>query len=121
MLLSSLTVLLNSNVGTLVIECIKVIPPDKRPTLQNGFYWSSKQYTSMYLVFRTPAEIDNEPRTIQEIPREEIVNAANALIKTWGTMKHDELMKETAKLFGFNRLGPTLKNVMKDHLRDFKE
>jgi len=65
--------------------------PDSKPEEYNGF--------------RVPGDDRRSQRSIAEIPTWEFANAAQVLLVRFGNIGATDLMRETARLFGFRSLG----------------
>jgi hypothetical protein len=77
-----------------------------RTTNNNGtiFYWRDNQNPKEYKNYRA-ASNDNEKRSMDDICTEEVANAVEAVLKQQLSLSKTDLIRETAKLFGFTRLG----------------
>lgn len=75
-------------------------------TKQNGvqFYWQNEQIPSNYQIFRIP-ENDNLKRNSEDLPVEEISNGIKYVLSNLISLPEEDLIKETARLFGYARLG----------------
>ena len=72
-----------------------------------SFLWNAGQDAERYRRFRVPTEEDAETfREAAEIPIEEVANAAAALLKVHVSLPLTDLARETARQFGFERMGP---------------
>jgi len=70
--------------------------------------WPSDKRPENYTEFRTPGEDPESKRKIGEIPFVEIVNGTVSVLKGQFSMPAEDLVRETARLFGFQRAGPTI-------------
>jgi hypothetical protein len=68
------------------------------------FLWSESTDPSCYELFRI-ADNDNGLRSAEDLPPEEVANAAKAVLKANISIPADDLAKETARLLGFQRIG----------------
>jgi len=100
-----------------VISCVQSLPMEKRPKLVGTFYWPNNVDPNRYTSFRTPVAGDTNPRSIQEIPPEELANAAKALVEHYGSMSREDLLRSTANIFGISRLGINVKDAVENALR----
>jgi hypothetical protein len=66
------------------------------------FVWASSQERDAYDDFRIAG--DEAARNLDEIAPNELVNAMRYLAKTGGGISRDELVRETAALFGYSRM-----------------
>ena len=78
------------------------------PTLSDGerVYWKYGQTPENYTDFR--ANTDEEKRDAKEVPVEEAANAVIKAIDNQFSLSQEDLVKESAKLMGFNRVGNTV-------------
>lgn len=70
------------------------------------FYWNISPYT--YTDFRT-----NGNRDALDIAPQEIINGIQYILKSQGSMDYQALETETARIFGFARLGDNVRKVVK--------
>ena len=66
-------------------------------------YWKNGQTPESYTDFRVNTE--KVKRDAKEVPVEEAVNAVVKAIENQFSLSHEDLVKESAKLMGFNRVG----------------
>ena len=72
---------------------------------ENGvFYWKAGTFPASYELCRVPAE-GSEKRTLDEICPQEIANGVKIILSNQLSMTKSDLIRETAKLFGYTRLG----------------
>ena len=69
------------------------------------FLWPARIKSDEYTCFRVPDDDAGEVRAVQDIPVEELANALLYLLEDHRSAPADELIRETARLFGFQRLG----------------
>ena len=70
------------------------------------FLWLIQQNPAELEGFRVPDERDHSTRrSAEEIPAEEIANAMHVILERNVHLAEDDLLRETAKVFGINRLG----------------
>jgi hypothetical protein len=72
------------------------------------FLWPPGVDPGDYKIFRVPGNDDNTRRNADELPPEEIANAALSIIENQVSMPADDLVSETARMFGFARTGQTV-------------
>ncbi|MDQ6609061.1 MAG: DUF3320 domain-containing protein, partial [Bacteroidota bacterium] len=77
----------------------------------NIFFWKEEQHPSAYLIYRT-AKNELQKRDADDVPPEEIANAVNEILKNQISLSKADLIKETARLFGFSRIGGIVENAM---------
>ena len=76
----------------------------------DGFIWQNDVMPDSFAVYRTPAEGD-EKRSMDEIPPQEIANAVNEIIKEQISMTREDLVRVTASVFGYNRIGGAIESA----------
>lgn len=72
------------------------------------FLWRPDVTPDHYRVFRVPGNDDASRRSADELPPEEIANAALHVLENQISMPTDNLVSETARIFGFARTGQTV-------------
>ena len=77
-------------------------------TEKAGYVW--KNGMESFDIFRVPDE-DGEKRGMDEIPPEEIANAVRYILKNQLSMTRADLIRETAHIFGYNRLGGVIEKA----------
>ena len=94
--------------GTRVEAILNADLQNIRPicTLSNGtdFYWKNGQNSEQYAEFRVPSEEENK-RTMDDIAAEEIATAIRYIMERQLGMSKTDLIRETAKLFGYSKIG----------------
>jgi len=68
------------------------------------FYWHESQNPENYLKYRV-SENESERRDASDIPPEEVSNAIKEILENQISLNRADLIKESARLFGFNRTG----------------
>ncbi|MEX2213649.1 MAG: DUF3320 domain-containing protein [Phycisphaeraceae bacterium] len=86
-----------------VEEIIAVLPPTERPKVEGGIVWSVTQDVATYDGWRVPGD-DGESRRAEEIPAIEYANAARNVLEQQIGLPMVDLVRETAKVFGFSRM-----------------
>jgi hypothetical protein len=76
-----------------------------RSSGKRKFIWTKELTEKPYEVFRISGEKDTKARTAMEICPEEIANAAAQVLSLHISMNQDDLLGETANVFGITRLG----------------
>ncbi len=76
------------------------------------FLWASHQDPRTYDVVRVQGREDRDRRNANEIPPEEVANAAAAVLRDQVSMDADDLSREAGRVLGFNRMGKQLKARM---------
>jgi hypothetical protein len=86
----------------------KAVKQNGLPVRRSGkreFIWTKELVEKPYEVFRISSEKDTKARTAMEICPEEIANAATQVLSLHISMNQDDLLRETANVFGITRLG----------------
>lgn len=83
-------------------------------TKRNGFvvYWREDQVPEIYKNFRLHSNNENK-RNAEDLPKEEIGAAFVSILKNQISLPAEDLVKETARLFGYARLGANVELAMK--------
>ena len=77
----------------------------------NVFYWRSDQIPDEYSVYRTDDYLGAK-RSMDEISSYEIVNAIKEVLEEQIGLLRKDLIRETAKKFGYTRLGAVIENTI---------
>ena len=85
-------------------ERVTEILADLPITDYDGFLWQDSALPDSYTIYRVPAEGD-EKRSMDEIPPQEIANAVREIIRSQISMTSEDLVRVTAAVFGYNRMG----------------
>ncbi|MDA8325483.1 MAG: DUF3320 domain-containing protein [Nitrospiraceae bacterium] len=79
---------------------------------QNVILWGASQDPKTFSQFRVPGTDEISRRNPEEIPSQEIANAAEWILKRHISLPLTELVRETAHLFGYQRTGQSVANVI---------
>lgn len=81
---------------------------------QNGifFYWKQDQNPELYKTFRIPMN-EAQKRNAEDLPREEIAAGVIEILTNQISLPEDDLIKETARLFGYARIGTNVDQAMR--------
>ncbi len=93
----------------------ELIRGDAVRTVQHGedlFLWPLDVDPSTYAAFRLPGDHTEAQRSAEEIPPEEIRNAALAVLETQVSVPQDDLAREVGRQFGYQRMGPAARDRM---------
>lgn len=74
-------------------------------------YWMSEQDPDAYIGFRTSGEGENH-RDVRDVPVQEVANAVCAVLYEQISMGQEDLLRETAKMLGYTRLGGNVLSVL---------
>ena len=69
------------------------------------YYWPEKVDPVEYTLFRVPSDDNQTRRNIDDIPGEEMKNAALHVLRQQISLPEDALVREVARLFGYHRIG----------------
>ena len=85
-----------------------------RYNLQNGtsFYWKQEQYPEFYKTFRIPMN-EAQKRNAEDLPKEEVAAGLIEILSNQISLPEDDLIKETARLFGYARIGANVEQTIK--------
>lgn len=72
---------------------------------EDSFLWPADVRPREYRAFRIPGGEDDSQRPARDIPSEEIANAAFHILEERTSLPYDDLLRETARLLGFQRTG----------------
>jgi very-short-patch-repair endonuclease len=78
---------------------------DKVVRTKGDFYWRADQKTGQFAAIRVPSDGEDTSRAIDEIPPEELANAAEVVLGRMLALDRKDLVRETARVFGISRLG----------------
>lgn len=78
---------------------------------ENMYLWKEDQHPSTYFIYRR-AIADLEKRDADDLPPEEIANGVKEILKHQISLNHEDLIRETAKLFGFARIGGNVERAI---------
>ncbi|MEN6525145.1 MAG: DUF3320 domain-containing protein [Candidatus Polarisedimenticolia bacterium] len=81
------------------------------------FFWMPTTTVEAYDMFRTPGSADETRRRPEDLPAEEIANAAAELLENQVSMPEADLVRELARVFGFHRTGACVTQVLKEGLK----
>lgn len=82
-----------------------------------AFLWPRELAPAEYRGFRVPGASGDSVRGAEDLPVEEIANAALHLLESHMSAPMDELVRETARLFGFQRVGHLVETRMRTGLQ----
>ncbi len=82
----------------------------------NVFFWKQEQDPSAYTIYRS-ADSDINKRNADDIPPVEIANAAKQILKEQISLSHEDLIRETAKLFSFSKVGSIVDTAMRQGIQ----
>jgi very-short-patch-repair endonuclease len=77
------------------------------------FLWPDSLEPASYRTFRIPGDSAEARREATDIPPEEIANAAQYLLSQHISLPMDDLVRETARLFGYQRTGQRMEAAIR--------
>lgn len=82
-------------------------------TVQEGqvFYWSDKQDPETYPEFRAGDGEENK-RDAKDLPVQEVANAAATVLRQQVGLPEEDLIRESARLMGYSRVGAAMRQAM---------
>jgi len=108
-----------SRVVDRMIAAFESLPASRRPILRGEFLWDARQDPEAYRTFRVPegGPEAEAPRAAEEIAPEEAANAAAQILEAQISLPEADLVRETARLFGYRRLGRNVEAAMEAGIR----
>lgn len=100
---------IGSRIRAVVKDAVKQNGFVIRRSGKRAFVWTKALVEKPYKIFRIPGGKDMKARKAAEICPEEIANAACQVLSMHISMSEDDLMRETAILFGITRLGDRMR------------
>ncbi|KAF0093296.1 MAG: DNA helicase related protein [Puniceicoccaceae bacterium 5H] len=99
-----------AKVGAKIQETMRRCMPRVNQTQQAGtrFLWLHSDDPARYAIYRVPGDDPDTQRKFDEIPYQEVANAAVAILERYGTFPADGLNREIINAFGFKQLGAKL-------------
>ncbi|HEY9362340.1 MAG TPA: DUF3320 domain-containing protein [Chitinophagaceae bacterium] len=82
----------------------------------NVFFWKQEQHPAEFTVYRSAGN-DHDKRNADDIPPKEIANAVKQVLKEQISLSKDDLIRETAKLFMFSKVGTNVETAMKQGIK----
>ena len=81
------------------------------------FLWSPGQDPQTFSLFRIVGETDDSKRDAEYLPPQEVANAVLHILEQHVSMPLADLVRETARLFGYQRIGPAVDKAMRGGLK----
>lgn len=110
-----------SRIREIVRNAVKQSGLPVRHSGKREFVWSKELNEKPFDSFRIHKEQDSRVRTADEICPEEIANAAVQLLTLHISMGQDDLVRETANLFGITRLGNKVRSSFDEGIELMKK
>ncbi|GAO44733.1 DUF3320 domain-containing protein [Flavihumibacter petaseus] len=80
-------------------------------TGDNHYFWKNSHAPENYTEFRTSSN-EGEKREAEDLPPDEVANAVKEVLRNQISLMQPDLVRETAKLFGFGRVGGNVEAAM---------
>ena len=80
------------------------------------FYWAPEQDPETYFTYR-PAPSEEDRRDIKEVPVQEAAGAVCQVLEDQISLSQDDLIRESAKLLGYTRLGTSVTYLFSNAIR----
>ena len=78
------------------------------------FLWASSEDPKTFSLFRIAGENENSKRDAEYLPPQEIANAALHVLEQNVSLPAADLVRETARLLGYQRTGPAVEKSMRN-------
>ena len=101
-----------SRVDAIFTRAISRIPKQLYSESYNEFYWKQQEYKDVCDTYRVADESGNK-RSMDDIPPQEILCAINEVLNEQVSLSCDDLVRETAKKFGYSRTGNVIETSIK--------
>ncbi len=75
-------------------------------------HWPPTQGPQTYSLFRIPAESEDSKRSAEHLPPQEVANAVLYVLEQHVSLPRAELVRETARLLGYQRTGTAVEKAM---------
>lgn len=81
------------------------------------YLWAASQDPKTYSLFRVIGENESSKRAAEHLPPQEVANAAFYVLEQHVSIPVADLVRETARLLGYQRTGPTVDKAMRVGIR----
>jgi very-short-patch-repair endonuclease len=81
------------------------------------YLWAASQDPKTYSLFRVIGENENSKRAAEHLPPQEVANAVFYVLEQHVSIPVADLVRETARLFGYQRTGPAVDKAMRGGIR----
>ena len=92
-------------------EAMKKVEKIETVDGENVFYWSVVQNPNEYTGYRVE-DADGNKRSMDDIASQEIINAIKEVLDEQISLSKEDLIRETAKKFGYTRLGSVIETAV---------
>lgn len=80
---------------------------------KHRFFWPDRLDPNTWREYRVPGEDEISRREARDLPPEEIANATLEVLEQQVSLPAPDLMREAARLLGFQRMGQTVEKCMR--------
>src|SRR5690606_27091541 len=80
-----------------IAELLRALEQDGDIAIRDGFLWLAGQDPADYVGFRVPANEDDRPRDLEDVPPEERASACLAVLKQQISLPPEDLAREAAR------------------------
>lgn len=102
--------------GTSVQACMKDVldSMDLPETVEHTgpVYWKKQEDPASYAEYRVFGKDDLACRDVMQVPTAEMANAVAAVLAREGILPYEKLVRETASLMGYTRMGTNVRSCM---------
>jgi very-short-patch-repair endonuclease len=81
------------------------------------YLWAASQDPKTYSLFRVIGENENSKRAAEHLPPQEVANAVFYVLEQHVSIPVADLVRETARLFGYQRTGPAVDKAMRGGIK----
>lgn len=100
-----------SRIENVFMSAMKEVQKTETVEGENVYYWLVDQQPEEYNIYRTEDQFGNY-RSMDEIPVQEILCAVIEVLTEQVGLSREDLVKETAKKFGYTRLGTVIEKAV---------
>lgn len=101
-----------SKVESIFLDAMNTIPTNITADEDRTFIWKKDQLPEQYEIYRVDSE-ETTKRSIDDISSYEILNAVTEVLCEQISLSETDLIKETAKKFGYSRTGGVIESTVK--------
>ena len=101
-----------SKVESIFLDALSTVPVNTTADEDRVFIWKKEQSPEEYKFYRVDSS-ETGRRSIDDIPSQEILCAVNEVLCEQISLSETDLIKETAKKFGFSRAGGVIESTVK--------
>ena len=101
-------------------KALSAVPHKSTASGENEFIWLTSQEPSAYDKCRARCTAESR-RDIKDIPPEELGSGIILILSRQIALQRDDLLRETAHLFGFTRVTPAVENAVSLGIRSAKQ